>query len=134
VIRTKPVPMIGRDVAAFVERYRGYFERCASRAKTPKSMLDPAPRMVLDPQFGFAAVGRTARDAAIVDELYDHTIDVILRAEGLGGWRALAEEHVFDIEYWDLEQAKLKKNVSAPPFVGEVVVVTGAASGIGKAA
>ena len=133
VIRTKPVPMIGRDVAAFVAQYRGYFERCAARAKTPKSMLDPAPRMVLDPQFGFAAVGRTARDAAIVDELYDHTIDVILRAEGLGGWRALAEEHVFDIEYWDLEQAKLKKNASAPPFVGEVVVVTGAASGIGKA-
>jgi rhamnose utilization protein RhaD (predicted bifunctional aldolase and dehydrogenase) len=82
VLRTKPLPMIGRDVAAFAERYRGYFERCASGAKTPKTMVDPAPRMVLDPEFGFAAAGRTARDAAIVEELYDHTIDVILRAEG----------------------------------------------------
>jgi rhamnose utilization protein RhaD (predicted bifunctional aldolase and dehydrogenase)/NAD(P)-dependent dehydrogenase (short-subunit alcohol dehydrogenase family) len=133
VIRTKPVPMIGRDVAAFGARYREYFERCASRAKALKTMLDPAPRMVLDAEFGFAAIGRTARDAAIVEELYDHTIDVILRAEGLGGWRALAEQHLFDIEYWDLEQAKLKKNGSAAPFSGEVVVVTGAASGIGKA-
>ena len=133
VIRTKPLPMIGRDVAAFAERYRSYFERCASGAKTPKTMLDPAPRMVLDPEFGFAAAGRIARDAAIVEELYDHTIDVILRAEALGGWRALAERHVFDIEYWDLEQAKLKKDGSAAAFAGEVVVVTGAASGIGKA-
>jgi len=133
VIRTKPVPMVGRDVAAFAERYRSYFERCASGAKTPKTILDPAPRMVLDAEFGFAAAGRTARDAAIVEELYDHTIDVILRAEGLGGWRALDERHVFDIEYWDLEQAKLKKDGSALPFAGEVVVVTGAASGIGKA-
>src|SRR5688572_15338408 len=133
VIRTKPLPMIGRDVAAFAGLYRSYFERCAPAAKTPKTMLDAAPRMVLDAEFGFAAAARTARDAAIVEELYDHTIDVILRAEGLGGWRALAERHVFDIEYRDLEQAKLKKDGSAPPFAGEVVVVTGAASGIGKA-
>jgi NAD(P)-dependent dehydrogenase (short-subunit alcohol dehydrogenase family) len=133
VIRTKPRPMIGRDVPAYAGLYRSYFERCASAAKTPKTMLDPAPRMVLDTEFGFAAAGRTARDAAIIEELYDHTIDVILRAEGLGGWRALAEQHVFDIEYWDLEQAKLRKDGGAPAFAGEVVVVTGAASGIGKA-
>jgi NAD(P)-dependent dehydrogenase (short-subunit alcohol dehydrogenase family) len=89
--------------------------------------------MALDPELGFAAIGRTAKDAAIVEELYDHTIDVILRAEALGGWHALEEKHLFDIEYWDLEQAKLKKAGSTPPFVGEIAVVTGAASGIGKA-
>ncbi len=96
-------------------------------------MLDPAPRMALDAEFGFAAIGRTARDTAIVDELYDPTIDVILRAEALGGWRALDDKHTFDIEYWDLEQAKLKKAGSPPAFAGEVALVTGAASGIGKA-
>ena len=96
-------------------------------------MLDAAPRMALDRGLGFVAAGRTAKDTAIVEELYDHTIDVILRAEALGGWRALDQKHTFDIEYWDLEQAKLKKNASAAPFSGEVVVVTGAASGIGKA-
>src|SRR5258707_6019855 len=133
VIRTKPFPMLGRDVAGYVSKYREYFERFSSAAKEKKTMLDAAPRMALDPALGFAAAGRTARDAAIVEELYDHTIDVILRAEGLGGWRALAEQHVFDIEYWDLEQAKLRKDGSAPPFAGEVAVVTGAASGIGKA-
>jgi rhamnose utilization protein RhaD (predicted bifunctional aldolase and dehydrogenase)/NAD(P)-dependent dehydrogenase (short-subunit alcohol dehydrogenase family) len=133
VIRTKPFPMLGRDVAAYAKRYREYFERFAAQAKEKKTMLDAAPRMALDPQLGFAAAGRTAKDAAIVEELYDHTIDVILRAEALGGWRALDPRHTFDIEYWDLEQAKLKKSGSPPPFSGEVCLVTGAASGIGKA-
>jgi NAD(P)-dependent dehydrogenase (short-subunit alcohol dehydrogenase family) len=96
-------------------------------------MLDAAPRMVLDSALGFAAAGRTAKDTAIVEELYEHTIDVILRAEALGGWRALDQRHTFDIEYWDLEQAKLRKAGSPPLFTGEVVLVTGGASGIGKA-
>src|SRR5205807_6155688 len=133
VIRTKPLPMLGRDVTGYAKKYRDYFERQAPHAKDKKTMLDAAPRMVLDPQLGFAAVGRTARDAQIVEDLYDHTIDVILRAEALGGWRAVSERDLFDIEYWDLEQAKLRKAGSPPPFTGEVTLVTGAASGIGKA-
>jgi NAD(P)-dependent dehydrogenase (short-subunit alcohol dehydrogenase family) len=58
---------------------------------------------------------------------------VILRAEALGGWRAPTPNHIFDIEYWDLEQAKLKRAGNPPAFAGEVALVTGAASGIGKA-
>jgi NAD(P)-dependent dehydrogenase (short-subunit alcohol dehydrogenase family) len=125
--------MLGRDVPGYAKRYREYFERHASAAKEKKTMLDAAPRMVLDSALGFAAAGRTAKDTAIVEELYEHTIDVILRAEALGGWRALDQRHTFDIEYWDLEQAKLRKAGTPPAFTGEVVVVTGAASGIGKA-
>src|SRR5437588_401616 len=125
--------MLGRDVAGYARRYCEYFDRHGAQAKEKKTMLDVAPRMVLDPALGFVAAGRTARDAAIVEELYEHTIDVILRAEALGGWRALESRHTFDIEYWDLEQAKLRKAGSPPPFAGEVVLVTGAASGIGKA-
>jgi len=133
VIRTKPFPMLGRDVSGYAKRYRDYFERFASAAREKKTMLDAAPRMALDPALGFVAAGRTAKDTAIVEELYDHTIDVILRAEALGAWRALDQRHTFDIEYWDLEQAKLRKAGTPPAFTGEVVVVTGAASGIGKA-
>ena len=133
VIRTKPYPMLGRDVAAYARKYREYFEKWAPKAAEKKTMLDVAPRMVLDAEIGFVAAGRSAKDAAIVEELYDHTIDVILRAEALGGWRALDQRHTFDIEYWDLEQAKLRKAGSPPAFTGEVAVVTGAASGIGKA-
>ena len=133
VIRTKRVPMLGRDVGAFAAAYRDYFNRHAPTAREPKTMLDAAPRVVLDPEFGLGCVGRTARDARIVHDLYAHTIDIMLRATALGGYRALPEREIFDVEYWDLEQAKLRKAGAPPLFTGEVALVTGAASGIGKA-
>jgi rhamnose utilization protein RhaD (predicted bifunctional aldolase and dehydrogenase)/NAD(P)-dependent dehydrogenase (short-subunit alcohol dehydrogenase family) len=134
VIRTKRTPMLGTDVGRYVSEYQRYFGEHSPKAKEPKAMLDPAPRVVLDPGFGLAAAGRTAKDAAIVDEIYDHTIDVILRAEALGGFQALPAKDIFDVEYWDLEQAKLKKGGKPAAFAGEVALVTGGASGIGKAA
>jgi rhamnose utilization protein RhaD (predicted bifunctional aldolase and dehydrogenase)/NAD(P)-dependent dehydrogenase (short-subunit alcohol dehydrogenase family) len=133
VIRTKPLPMLGRDVAGFGAAYRAYFEANAKHAKERKTILDVAPRMALDPALGFGAFGRSAKDTRIIEELYAHTIDVIQRAEALGGWQSVGPKHIFDIEYWDLEQAKLKRGGSPPAFSGEVALVTGAASGIGKA-
>jgi len=61
VIRTKPLPMLGRDIAALTQGYRQYFERHAPQAKEKKTMLDAAPRMALDPVLGLASVGRTAK-------------------------------------------------------------------------
>ncbi|HYU31840.1 MAG TPA: bifunctional aldolase/short-chain dehydrogenase [Thermoanaerobaculia bacterium] len=133
VIRTKRIPLLGRDVAAYAWAYRDSFAAHAPQAKTPKTMLDPAPRIVLDPELGLLAAGRRATEAAVAAEIYDHTMDVIERADRLGGWRALPERDLFDVEYWDLEQAKLKKAGPPPVFAGEVALVTGAASGIGKA-
>jgi rhamnose utilization protein RhaD (predicted bifunctional aldolase and dehydrogenase)/NAD(P)-dependent dehydrogenase (short-subunit alcohol dehydrogenase family) len=133
ILRTKRLPMIGRDVAQYALAYREYFARNAPRAKEPKTMLDPAPRVVLDSEFGLATVGRSAKEAAIARDLYSHTIDVIARAEALGGYRALSEEELFEFEYWDLEQAKLRRAGKPAMFAGEIACVTGAASGIGKA-
>lgn len=133
VLRTKRVPMIGVDVDRYTVEYRAYFDRHAPSAKEPKTMLDPAPRVMLDPELGLLSAGRTIKDAAIVEDLYRHTIEVIQRSALLGGYRALPERDIFDVEYWDLEQAKLRKAGDPPRFAGEVVLVTGAASGIGKA-
>jgi rhamnose utilization protein RhaD (predicted bifunctional aldolase and dehydrogenase)/NAD(P)-dependent dehydrogenase (short-subunit alcohol dehydrogenase family) len=133
VIRTKRVPLLGRDVAAYAEGYRAYFARHAGRAREPVTMLDPAPRIVLDPAIGLGSVGRTVREAGIARDIYVHTIQVILDASALGGYCALPEQDLFDVEYWDLEQAKLRKAGAPPLFAGEVALVTGAASGIGKA-
>lgn len=133
VIRTKRVPLLGRDTASFAADYRAYFEAHAPRAKSPVTMLDTAPRVILDTEIGLAAVGRSAQEAAIVADIYDHTIDIILRSTALGGYRALPAQDIFDVEYWDLEQAKLKKGGKPPLFSGEIALVTGAASGIGKA-
>ena len=96
-------------------------------------MLDPAPRVVLDPELGLVAVGRTAGDAAIAEDIYRHTIEIISRARALGGYQALPARDIFDVEYWDLEQAKLRRQGTPPLFAGEIALVTGAASGIGKA-
>lgn len=133
ILRTKRLPMLGRDVQAYAGAYREYFSRNAPGAKEPKTMLDPAPRVILDEELGISSVGRSAREAAIARDLYSHTIEVISRAEALGGYRALAERELFEFEYWDLEQAKLRRAGQPPIFGGEIALVTGAASGIGRA-
>ena len=133
VIRTKRLPMLGRNVDAYAQAYRNYFRDHAPAAKHAAPMLDPAPRVVLDAALGVATAGRSAQDAAIVADLYAHTMDVIERATRLGGFHALPARDIFDVEYWDLEQAKLRKPGAPALFAGEVALVTGAASGIGAA-
>lgn len=133
VIRTKRLPVAGRDIDQYVTEYKKYFEENEPAAKDRKKILDPAPRVVLDPVAGVCTIGKTAKDAMIVGDIYDHTIDIILRGDSLGGYRALSAKDIFDVEYWELEQAKLQKAGKSPAFTGEIALVTGAASGIGKA-
>jgi rhamnose utilization protein RhaD (predicted bifunctional aldolase and dehydrogenase)/NAD(P)-dependent dehydrogenase (short-subunit alcohol dehydrogenase family) len=131
VIRTKRVPLVGRDVDAFCRKYEEYVQAHTKGEKL--ATVDPAPRVILDPELGLCAIGRSAQDATVAEDIYRHTIDVIMRAERLGGWRALPAQDFFDVEYWEMERAKLKKAGREPMFLGEVALVTGAASGIGKA-
>ncbi len=134
VIRTKRVPMVGTDVGGYAEAYRGYFDRNRSRTTQELSMLDPAPRVVLDPELGMLTAGATVKDSGIAEDIYRHTIEVLPAVEGrLGGYVALGEGDIFDVEYWDLEQAKLRRAGQPPAMAGQVAVVTGAASGIGRA-
>ncbi|MDB9976102.1 bifunctional aldolase/short-chain dehydrogenase [Candidatus Thioglobus sp.] len=133
VIRTKRIPMIGRDVNKYNEEYASYFSKNEINAKARKTMLDSAPRVILDKEFGLCAVGKNMSEIGIISDIYEHTMESILRAEKLGGFEALPAKDIFDLEYWDLEQAKLLKNKSSLAFEGEVVLITGAASGIGKA-
>ena len=134
VIRTKPFPLVGRDVAEFAEAYSAYFARHASHARTKPTMLDPAPRIILDHELGMITAGTSARDAQVIADIYHHTMPVLERAEErLGGYVALPAERLFEVEYWELEQAKLRRAGVPPPLAGTVALVTGAASGIGRA-
>ncbi|MBP0020451.1 MAG: bifunctional aldolase/short-chain dehydrogenase [Cyanobacteria bacterium SBLK] len=130
VIRTKRIPLLGRDLDAYIEDYKAYYGAHASEATT---MLDPVPRVVLDAELGMCAVGKNAKSAAIVADIYHHTIDIIQSSTALEQYQALPAKDIFDVEYWDLEQAKLRKGGKPPAFSGEIALVTGAASGIGKA-
>ena len=135
VIRTKRVPMIldtepDAAVSAFGDDYRAYFSRNASADLT---CLDPAPRWAVWPGQGALAFGVSVKEAGIIADIAGHTLRAIQRAECLGGWQALSEKDIFEVEYWDLEQAKLRKAGTPAIFAGKIALVTGAASGIGRA-
>ncbi len=135
VIRTKRVPMIldtepDAAVSAFGDDYRAYFSRNASADLT---CLDPSPRWMVWPGQGALAFGTSVKEAGIIADIVAHTLRAIQRAECLGGWQALPEKDIFEVEYWDLEQAKLRKAGTPAIFAGKIALVTGAASGIGRA-
>jgi len=133
VIRTKRIPMVGRNLDEYSKEYEKYFNRNSKNSKNELKMLDPGPRVVLDPEFCLCTIGSNVKEALIVNDIYTHTIKIINQATELGGYRALPESDIFDVEYWELEQAKLKNNKANPMLLGHVAIVTGAASGIGKA-
>lgn len=137
VIRTKRIPLVlapGADLApqveAYAEAYRAYFGR---HAGPDDHMLDTAPRWVIWPGRGVVSFGATPDEAAIVGDIARHTLIAIQRAEGVGGWQALPENDLFRMEYWELEQRKLRKKGQVREHRGRVALVTGAAHGIGRA-
>lgn len=139
VIRTKPWPLVlrsreGIDAAlvGYKQRYDTYFEENVAAKSVAKTKLDPWPRVVLVPGLGIAAIGRTKKDAEVAADIYEHTIDVIESAEAVGTYAPIGLPDLFDVEYWSLEQAKIKKT-SELPLGRRVAVITGAASGIGRA-
>jgi NAD(P)-dependent dehydrogenase (short-subunit alcohol dehydrogenase family) len=133
VIRTTRIPLVGSDVDGYGRGYREYFAAHRDRRGADLTMLDPAPRVLLDPGYGMLAAGRRAVDADIAAEIYAHTVDTIGAAERIGRYQALPAADIFDVEYWELEQAKLARQPAPDPLTGRVALVTGAASGIGRA-
>jgi len=110
VIRTKPFPAIICDsvkeaLDAFTKRYKNYFETYA----TDEIMLDLAPRYAIIKGVGFVAFGKDEKEAGIIFDIVSHTIHAMTLAQGLGGWKSLKPSDIFDMEYWELEQAKLRK-------------------------
>ena len=132
IIRTKRTAMIVEEggLERFVEDYKAYF---AAHKDGSLTMLDPAPRWAVWPGIGTVAFGDSLKAAGIITDIKAHTLKAIQKGEKLGGWTALPQKDLFELEYWELEQAKLKKGGKAPEFQGKVALVTGAASGIGKA-
>ena len=148
VIRTKNLPLIvpapetarlaefksaaEAAVANYAARYAAMFARQNTRVGNSKTKLDPMPRVVLVPGLGLFGLGATVKDATIAGDLAEAAIGVITDAEAIGRYTPLPEADLFDVEYWSLEQAKLK-GAAPKPFTGQVAVVTGAGSGIGRA-
>ncbi len=135
IIRTKRTPIVisddhEQDLEKFIEAYHEYFDQ---HNKEGLQRLDPAPRWGILPGQGTLAFGPTAKHVKIIEDLNRHTSKAIFQGEQLGGWKALPLPDLFEVEYWSLEQAKLKKAGKAKPMQGKIALVTGAASGIGQA-
>ncbi len=133
-IRTKRIPaVLGDDHAAsvqqFADDYAAYFTKHASG----QTMLDAAPRFAVWPGYGIVSFGDTLKDAKIVADIAESTAATVALAERTGGWSPLSDGDIFDIEYWDLEQAKLRKGPARKVHQGKVALVTGCAAGIGFA-
>lgn len=135
IIRTKQTPVMidndpERDIAEYSKNYEEYFDRNNPGELIP---LDSAPRWAVWKGVGTIAFGRSLKEARIISDIVEHTISSIQVAEALGGWKALPEKDLFDIEYWELEQAKLAHSGKLGEFQGMIALVTGGAGGIGKA-
>ena len=135
VVRTKQIPVIikkdiEKGITGFCSAYKEYFQRNADGRLL---CLDPAPRWGVWSGHGIMAFGQSLREANIVSDIAFHTIRAIQWGEAIGGWKPLPEKAVFDMEYWELQQAKLCKKDTTQIFQGKIVFVTGAASGIGFA-
>lgn len=118
-------------VAAYRDDYRAYYERC-KRADSPP-MRDPNAVVYLVPGVGMMTFARDKATARVSAEFYANAINVMRGASAVGTYRGLPEQEAFDIEYWLLEEAKLKRMPKPRPLAGRVALVTGGAGGIGAA-
>jgi rhamnose utilization protein RhaD (predicted bifunctional aldolase and dehydrogenase)/NAD(P)-dependent dehydrogenase (short-subunit alcohol dehydrogenase family) len=148
VIRTKPTALyvanpdysdlgalskrLEEEIAQYAYAYDAYFQQMCAEKKVSPAKLDPWPRVILLPGAGILAVGRSLKEADAVADIYEHTVNVMIDAADVGRYAPVSRSDLFDLEYWSLEQAKIKKTT---PLALEkrIAIVTGAASGIGAA-
>lgn len=124
--------LIEEGLDNYRKEYAEYYARC-KRPDSP-AMRDSTPTVVLIPGVGLIAWGKTKSESRVTAEFYGCAVEVMRGAEAMGSYIALPEQEAFDIEYWLLEEAKLKRMPPEKEFSRTVAVVVGAGAGIGKAA
>jgi rhamnulose-1-phosphate aldolase/alcohol dehydrogenase len=110
--------------------YAAYYERC-KRANSP-AMRDPNPTVMLIPGLGMIAWGKDKSESRVTAEFYNCAVEVMRGAEAVDRYIALPQQEAFDIEYWLLEEAKLKRMPAEKELARQIVIVVGAGSGIGR--
>ncbi len=146
-LRTKIKPLFvewtpGADVESLkaaltsgIEQYRKDYAAYYNRCKRPDSppMRDPNPTVVLIPGLGMIAWGKNKSESRVTAEFYNCAIEVMRGAEAIDEYEAMDPQEAFDIEYWSLEEAKLRRLPPEKELDRQIAVVIGAGAGIGKA-
>lgn len=117
-------------VAAYEREYEAYFER---NKNVGDELRSPAPRVILIPGLGMITTGKDIRNANVSRQLYYRAVEVLRAGMALGGFESLTENEAYNVEYWPLELYKLQLAPPPKEFDGKVALITGGASGIGRA-
>ena len=121
---------IEEGLEKYVEDYRAYYDRC-KHADSP-AIRAAVPTVVLIPGLGMIAWGKNKSESRVTAEFYNCAIEVMRGAEAIDRYRGLPEQEAFDIEYWQLEEAKLRRMPPEQSLARQVIAVVGAGSGIGR--
>jgi rhamnulose-1-phosphate aldolase/alcohol dehydrogenase len=116
---------------AYRADYQAYYERYATPDSPPMRGADPA--IVLVPGIGMFSYGADKQTARVAGEFYLNAINVMRGAEAISAYAPIPESEKFRIEYWELEEAKLRRRPRPKPLAGRIALVTGGGSGIGRA-
>ncbi len=116
---------------AYRADYQAYYERYATQDSPPMRGADPA--IVLIPGVGMFSYGADKQTARVAGEFYLNAINVMRGAEAISAYAPIPESEKFRIEYWELEEAKLRRRPRPKPLAGRIALVTGGGSGIGRA-
>ncbi|XQE83543.1 bifunctional aldolase/short-chain dehydrogenase [Streptomyces microflavus] len=125
------IARLGELHTAYREEYAAYYTRHAEPGSPPMRGADPA--IVLIPGIGMFSFGKDKQTARVAGEFYLNAINVMRGAEAVSAYAPIEEAEKFRIEYWELEEAKLRRMPRAKPLAARVALVTGAGSGIGRA-
>ncbi len=125
------IQILDSGLAQYRSDYKAYYEACKHPDSPP--MRDPNPTVILIPGLGLIAWGKNKSESRVTAEFYSLAIEVMRSSEAISEYQGLPRQEAFDIEYWLLEEAKLKRMPPEKEFARHVVVVIGAGSGIGKA-
>ena len=121
---------LAAGLEAYRQDYAAYYAKC-KHANSP-AMRDPNPTVVLIPGLGMITWGKDKSESRVTAEFYNCAVEVMRGAEAIDKYIALPQQEAFDIEYWLLEEAKLKRMPAEKELARQVIVVIGAGSGIGK--
>jgi len=110
IIRTKREPLVleNDDFEQKIEEYKREYEKYFKTFAKDEVMLNPAPNYIVAKGFGVISIGKNEKEAELISQIVSHTMMAVLRADKLGGYESISLKDSFDMEYWELEQAKLK--------------------------
>jgi rhamnulose-1-phosphate aldolase/alcohol dehydrogenase len=122
---------VAEGLIQYRKDYEAYYKLCKRPGSPP--MRDPNPTVVLVPGLGMIAWGKSKSESRVTAEFYNSAIQVMRGAEAIDQYEAMDQQEAFDIEYWSLEEAKLRRSPPERELERQIIAVIGAGSGIGKA-